>query len=64
MARKCRTKANCKIAFISEHTSKIHCVFFQAEERLLRNLSVEVADPPLGYPCYTSSDIRHGLEYF
>ena len=36
----------------------------QAEERLLRNLSVEVADPPLGYPSYTSNDIRHGLEYF
>ena len=36
----------------------------QAEERLLRNLSVEVADPPLGYPCYTSNDNRHGLEYF
>ena len=36
----------------------------QAEERLLRNLSVEVADPPLGYPAYNSPGIRHGLEYF
>lgn len=36
----------------------------QAEERLLRNLTVEVADPPLGYPSYTSNAIRHGLEYF
>jgi hypothetical protein len=36
----------------------------QAEERLLRNLTVEVADPPLGYPAYASRPIRHGLEYF
>ena len=36
----------------------------QAEERLLKNLTVEVADPPLGYPAFTSKAIRHGLEYF
>ena len=36
----------------------------QAEERLLRNLTVEVADPPLGYPAYSSKAVRHGLEYF
>ncbi len=36
----------------------------QAEERLLRNLTVEVADPPLGYPCYTSYPIRHSLDCF
>ena len=36
----------------------------QAEERLLRNLTVEAADPPLGYPVYSSRVIRHGLEYF
>ena len=36
----------------------------QAEERLLRNLTVEVADPPLGYPSFTSHPVRHGLEYF
>ncbi len=36
----------------------------QAEERLLRNLTVEVADQPLGYSIYTSPLIRHGLEYF
>jgi hypothetical protein len=26
----------------------------QAEERLLRNLTVQAADPPLGYPVYVS----------
>ena len=36
----------------------------QAEERILKNLTVEVADPPLGYPAYTSEAIRHGLEFF
>ena len=36
----------------------------QAEERLLRNLTVEVADQPLGYSIYTSKLIRHGLEHF
>jgi hypothetical protein len=36
----------------------------QAEERLLRNLTVEVADPPLGYSIYASQLIRQGLEYF
>ena len=30
----------------------------QAEERILRNLTVEAADPPLGYPAYTSSPIK------
>ena len=30
----------------------------QAEERILRNLTVEAADPPLGYPVYTSPPIR------
>ena len=36
----------------------------QAEERLLRNLTVEVADPPLGYPAFSSKAVRHGLENF
>ena len=36
----------------------------QAEERILKNLTVEVVDPPLGYPAYTSEPIRHGLEFF
>ena len=30
----------------------------QAEERILRNLTVEAADPPLGYPAYTSAPIK------
>ena len=30
----------------------------QAEERILRNLTVEAADPPLGYPVYTSAPIK------
>ena len=36
----------------------------QADERLLRNLTVEAADPPLGYSAYASAPIRRGLEYF
>jgi len=36
----------------------------QAEERILRNLTVEVADPPLGYAIYSSGPITQGLEYF
>ena len=30
----------------------------QAEERVLRNLTVEAADPPLGYPAYSSVPIK------
>ena len=36
----------------------------QADERLLRNLTVEVADPPLGYAAYASNPTRCGLENF
>ena len=36
----------------------------QADERLLRNLTVEAADPPLGYSAFASPPIRRGLEYF
>ena len=34
----------------------------QAEERLLRNLTVQVADPPLGYTIYSSEAIRQGMQ--
>ncbi|TRY77474.1 hypothetical protein TCAL_12639 [Tigriopus californicus] len=34
----------------------------QAEERLLRNLTVQVADPPLGYTIHSSAAIRQGIE--
>ena len=36
----------------------------QADERLLRNLTVEVADPPLGYAAFASNPTRRGLENF
>lgn len=36
----------------------------QAEERLLRNLTVQAADPPLGYPIFASKAIRQGIEVF
>ena len=36
----------------------------QADERLLRNLTVEVADPPLGYAAFASNPMRRGLENF
>ena len=34
---------------------------FQADERMLRNLTVQAADPPLGYPIYTSGAVRRGM---
>ena len=34
----------------------------QAEERLLRNLTVQVADPPLGYTIFSSEAIRQGVQ--
>ncbi|CAB4058317.1 unnamed protein product [Lepeophtheirus salmonis] len=34
----------------------------QAEERLLRNLTVQVADPPLGYAIFTSSPLRKSID--
>ncbi len=34
----------------------------QAEERLLRNLTVQAADPPLGYTIYSSGPVRKGIE--
>ena len=34
----------------------------QAEERLLRNLTVQAADPPLGYTIFTSDPQRRGIE--
>ena len=34
----------------------------QAEERLLRNLTVQAADPPLGYSIYSSPAVRQGIQ--
>ena len=34
----------------------------QAEERLLRNLSVQAADPPLGYAAFSSTPQRRGIQ--
>ena len=33
----------------------------QAHEEIMRNLTVQAADPPLGYPLYSSSLIRMGI---
>ena len=33
----------------------------QAHEALLRNLTVQAADLPLGYPLYSSTNIRMGV---
>ena len=39
----------------------ISVVKSQADERMLRNLTVQAADPPLGYPIYTSGAVRRGM---
>ncbi|KAB7497821.1 Pecanex-like protein 4, partial [Armadillidium nasatum] len=33
----------------------------QAHSVLLRNLTIQAADPPLGYPIYSSQPVSHGL---
>ena len=34
----------------------------QAEERMMRNLTVQAADPPLGYAAFASRPTRRGIQ--